>query len=418
MTRPSKNALVLDGEDIKARLLAERVESRSVVHVDWVRFTTYLRNADTPAVDLLFPTADVSVWDDDYRKAQLNRVLASLPDGDFSPAAQAYELAGKVCAALGDDFTVALEVRKGHDFYKSRWSIERNGFECGWVGFLTSGKNPKQAAQARTLHVNLYGAGCTFAAHGWTDRLAALIEEVKGDITRCDLALDFFDGFEGGLDQVTEDYRAGLCNVGGRQLTCNMVGDWMNGRARSFYMGSKEAGKQTNVYEKGHMLFGADSDSKWVRVELRYGNKLRVLSPDMLRRPADFFAGASDWHALMLTRADAIPSPQPIKTMSRLELETVQAEVNRSIRWAMEVAGPTIAAAFRYFGDGFLALCENKKLPARLARFSHDELIRAFSTAESRVQSCIDQGEPFFLSDRDISHHLYFKPSNAGPAFV
>lgn len=418
MTRPSQNPLVLDGEDVKARLLAERIETRSVVHVDWVRFTTYLRNADTPSADLLFPSPNLCAWDDDFRKAQLTRVLASVPDGDFAPAAQAFELAGKVASTLGDDFAVALEVRKGHDFYKSRWSIERNGVECGWVGFLTSGKNPKQAAQARTLHVNLYGAACTFAASGWMDRLAILIEEVKGDITRCDLALDFFEGFEGGLDQVTEDYKAGLCNVGGRKLKCNMVGDWINGRERSFYMGSKEAGKQTNVYEKGHQLFGADSDSKWVRVELRYGNKLRVLSADMLRRPADFFAGASDWHALMLTRADAIPSPERIKTMNRLALETVQAEVNRSIRWAMEVAGPSIATAFRYFGDGFLALCDNKKLPARLARFSHDELTRAFSTAESRVQPCIDQGEPFFLSDRDIPHLLHFKPSNAGPAFA
>lgn len=417
MTRPSQNPLVLDGEDVKARLLAERIETRSVVHVDWVRFTTYLRNADTPSADLLFPSPDLCAWDDDFRKAQLTRVLASVPDGDFAPAAQAFELAGKVAATLGDDFAVSLEIRKGHDFYKSRWSIERNGVECGWVGFLTSGKNPKQAAQARTLHVNLYGAACTFAASGWMDRLAILIEDVKGDITRCDLALDFFEGFEGGLDQVTEDYKAGLCNVGGRKLKCNMVGDWINGRERSFYMGSKEAGKQTNVYEKGHQLFGADSDSKWVRVELRYGNKLRVLSADMLRRPADFFAGASDWHALMLTRADAIPSPERIKTMNRLALETVQAEVSRSIRWAMDIAGPSIAAAFQYLGDGFLALCENKKLPGRLARFSPAELAQAFQIAEQRIHQPSGAGAPFFLSDQDHPHFLHVNPSNAGPAF-
>lgn len=417
MTRPSQNSLVLDGEDVKIRLLAERIETQSVVHVDWLRFTCYLRNAETPSVDLIFPSFAMNVWDDDFRKAQINRVLASIPDGDFLPAAQALELAGKVATALGDDFQVSAEIRKGHDFYKSRWSIERNGHECGWVGFLTSGKNPKQAAQARTLHVNLYGTACTFARHGWTDRLASLIEEVKGDITRCDLALDFFDGFEGGLDQVAQDYRSGLCNVGGRKLKCNMVGDWINGRERSFYMGSKEAGKQTNVYEKGHQLFGADSDSKWVRVELRYGNKLRVLPVDMLRRPSDFFAGASDWHALMLTRADAIPSPERIKAMSRLALETVQAEVNRSVRWAMDVAGPTISAAFRYFGDGFLALCEHKKPPARLARFSGAELAQAFQVAEQRVHQSSDLGSPFFLSDRDCPHFLHINPSNAGPAF-
>ena len=62
-----------------------------------------------------------------------------------------------------------------------------------------------------------------------------------------------------------------------------MVGDWANGHARSFYIGSKEAGKQTNIYEKGDQLFGVETGSKWLRIELRYGNKLRVLSPEMLR---------------------------------------------------------------------------------------------------------------------------------------
>ena len=49
MTRPAMSTLVLDGSEIKARLLAERTASKSVVHVDWVRFTCLLRNApDSP----------------------------------------------------------------------------------------------------------------------------------------------------------------------------------------------------------------------------------------------------------------------------------------------------------------------------------------------------------------------------------
>jgi len=170
---------------------------------------------------------------------------------------------------LGADFGVVSEVRKGHDFYRHRWSIERNGQEVGWVGYLSSGDSPRQLSQARTIHVNLYGSACTFADHGWTDRMATLIDLRDGDITRCDLALDFFDGMAGGLDQVIEDFKAGLCDVAGKRLKCNMVGDWMNGRERSFYMGSKEAGKQTNVYEKGTSCLVLMSGNPWLRVELR-----------------------------------------------------------------------------------------------------------------------------------------------------
>ena len=54
------------------------------------------------------------------------------------------------------------------------------------------------------------------------------------------------------------------------------------------------------MYEKGHQLFGPESGSNWLRVELRYGNKLRVLSSDILRNPSNYFAGASPWHASML----------------------------------------------------------------------------------------------------------------------
>jgi phage replication initiation protein len=49
------STLVLDGSEIKARLLAERTASNSVVHVDWVRFTCLLRNAPAPSIDDLFP---------------------------------------------------------------------------------------------------------------------------------------------------------------------------------------------------------------------------------------------------------------------------------------------------------------------------------------------------------------------------
>jgi phage replication initiation protein len=312
MTRA--NNLAIDGSEVKLRLLEERKAHRTPVHVDWVRFTCNLRNAPAPSVDALLPFS-TSVWDENYRKAQMQKVLKEIPDADWVPSAQALELADEVCIALGTDFIVYPELRKGHDFYKFRWSIERNGSECGWIGFLSSSDSPRQQAQASTLHANLYGAACTFASHGWNKRIGDVVENHNSKLTRIDLALDFFDGLDGGIDQIKTDYDLGLCNSGGRRLKCNMIGDWSANPqdGRSFYFGSKEAGKQTNAYEKGHQLFGFEAGSKWLRIELRYGNKLRVLPVDMVRRPTAYFAGASEWHKNALIKAGRFPSPKWLK---------------------------------------------------------------------------------------------------------
>lgn len=378
------NNLVLDGSEVKVRLLAERAALKTAVHVDWVRFTCLLRNAPTPSVDALFPLS-VSVWDDDFRKAELQKILREVPDCDFVPSAQALDLANEVCLALGEGFAVHSEMRKGHDFYRFRWSIVRNGAEVGWVGFLASGDSPRQN-QAKTIHANLYGSACTFAAVGWTDRIADLIERNEAKVTRVDLALDFFDGLLGGIEQIKAEFDQGLTNVGGRRLKCNMVGDWSadSQDGRSFYFGSKEAGKQTNAYEKGHQLFGFAAGSKWLRVELRYGNKLRVLSADMLRRPADFFAGASDWHRSTLAKAEFCAVPAPVRTTGRLAIETVKAEVARALRWAVNTAGPSLSMLVQHATESQLfEVTENKRLPGRMQKFSTSEIKAAFMSAFS-----------------------------------
>lgn len=176
---------------------------------------------------------------------------------------------------------------------------------------------------------------------------------------------------------------AGAMNHWGRKPSCNLVGDWCNGRARSFYFGSKEAGKQTNVYEKGHQLFGPKEESAWHRVELRYGNKFRELPADMLRRPADFFAGASDWHALILAEAQAHAIPEPVETTPRLATETVFAEVKRNLRWLLDTAAPSLATCFKYLGntDFIEEILLNEKAPGRLQKFTEQEIASAFKRA-------------------------------------
>lgn len=390
MTRP--NQLVLDGSEVKLRLEAERKAHATPVHIDCVRFTCLLRNVPFPKPETLLPARGdaLSIWDLEYRQAQWSKVLNDIPDCDYLPATQALDLANEICIALGDEFTVNPEVRKGHDFYRFRWSIERHGAECGWVGYLASGDSPRQQAQASTVHANLYGHACTFAKHGWNDRIANIVDTHAAKLTRADLALDYFDGLPGGMESLQADYMSGVFDVGGKRPKCSQAGDWFNGAERSLYIGSREAGKQTNIYEKGDQLFGRDIASEWVRIELRYGNKLRVLPSDILRRPADFFAGASDWHALQIAKFDHQSSAQRCPQEKTLPQQTVLGEVTRNVKWALNTAAPTIAAAWQFLGgDAFLELVTNKKLPGRLQKFSPNELrcafegvMGSFSTAE------------------------------------
>jgi len=267
------------------------------------------------------------------RLERVNKVLAELPDSDWAASAQAHELASKVAECLGSAFSVDPEPRKGMDFYKFRWSILLHETEVAWVGFLSATDSPSRSRQNCTIHANVMGTACTFADHGWNERLAALVDECDGVLTRADLALDFFDGITGGMESIRADYREGRCNVGGRKLKFSMVGDWENGHDRSVYLGSRQAGKVTNVYEKGDQLYGEKFNSEWIRFELRYGNKLRVLSSDMLRRPDDFFAGASEWHESIMLKAHAVASAEKVLCTPRLQIESVTAECARNVRW-------------------------------------------------------------------------------------
>lgn len=374
-----KTALVLDGNVVKLRLMAERQASNSMVHVDWLRFTVRLRNAPPFLTDKR--AESTSIWDEGYRLNRLLSIINELPDHERDACGQASDLADRVCMALGFEFNRGADLGKGHDFYKRRWPIQRNGAEVGWVGFGAASDSPKQRAQAESLHVNLYGVACTFAEHGWSDRMAKIIDELDGKITRADLALDFFDGFSGGIERVLEEYRAGLCDSYGHRPVMRDI-NWAKGCSRSLYLGSKEAGKETNIYEKGDQLFGEKIGSKWLRFELRYGNKFRVLDTDLLRRPSDFFAGASDWHAAILREAGDVAVPTQIHITPQPALMSVKAECVRNALWTLESAAPSIALAFEYLTeDQFLELVTHKKRPKRLASFSHADLSETYSEA-------------------------------------
>lgn len=392
MRTDKKQLLVLEGNQVKARLLADRTAYKTPVHVDWLRFTIPYKKAPTPTADDLFclplpPASVLAELPQAQRESMTARTaVKELPPDEVFHGSVAKTVADDVCNMLGPDFFVSSELKRGQDFYKYRWSITRGGAEVGWVGFLASSDSKKQAAQNDTIHVNLHGAACTFAVHSWRQQMAEYIDRHDAKITRVDLALDFFDGIKGGMLRIKSDYEAGIMDVLGQRPKCNMIGPWVDGgRGRSFYLGSREAGKQTNVYEKGVQLFGEKDATNWERIELRYGNKLRVISSDVLTRPADFFAGASPWHLAMLAENSKRTASKPRKFADRRKaqaVQTVKAEVVRVFRWLRDVAGPSISFAFQHLPDLQLVdLTHSHKLPGRLERFQQSDLVQGVADA-------------------------------------
>lgn len=392
-----KNILVLDGNQIKARLQFNAAKRSSFVHVDWLRMTFNMRFLPVPRVDFLFPqVARDNVQDCYFGKQgyeELQNVmlpqLKDLQEQEKVPGAYAWELAEQIASFLGPEFSVDVQVKPGRDFYKYRYSILRNSHKVGWVGFLAAAKGKYKDQQAKTVHVNLEGMACTFARDGWLLQVADYLDEYRGTITRCDFALDLFSGIRGGFERLKEDYISGKMDHLGRRPKCKAWDEWDDqNEGRSVYLGSRQAGKITNIYEKGKQLFGSKDASDWWRVELRYGNQLRVLPSDILRNPADVFAGASEWHAQLLAEHKEWHAGQRIKCKERLETQTIEAEVTRNVRWFLDNAAASAMLALRYAPQKLLDelfFDEGLPLPNRLRKFDRDEVKTAFASCFESV---------------------------------
>lgn len=377
--------LVLDGQTVKLRLQS-LAGANGPVHVDWLRFSVprssilelvpYIESDDS-----LF-AYDVPVWDEQTRMQRLRKQIDHVTL-DCSALAAARVLGRQVVEALGEDFTCDDQPALGRDFFAFRLPIRRAGYEVGWIGGGASSTKPNQQQQAAVVHVNLYGEACLWVSPYAMSQVARLGERLNGWITRCDLAVDFWSGIDGGMAGLEQAYWAGEMDVRGKTPKIGHAGDWFNKRACTLYLGSREAGKYTRIYLKGDQLFGVEAEDKWTRIELQWGDQLRVLPWAMLDKPAEFFAGASDWHASMLAQASqqvfearAVPCDPAAAPM------TVEAEAYRNLNWLFRTAGASVAAAFKHLTETeFVQLVDRADVPGRLGRFKHDEVARGYSAA-------------------------------------
>jgi len=181
-----------------------------------------------------------------------------------------------------------------------------------------------------------------------------LLESLPGSrLTRVDVAVDLQDG-EYTVDDAIGWVGEGLFNVGGRNPSTRIDGDWLPCLApavldsashdalvgmyqrgvgksvagRTLYVGKAKNGKGLRVYEKGRQL--GDAASEWNRFEVQFGNRDRVLPFDMLTDPTRFFVGA--YPALEKVLAAAGERVQTIST-------TAAITIGRVLTWAKQSAG-------------------------------------------------------------------------------
>jgi len=136
--------------------------------------------------------------------------------------------------------------------------------------------------------LQLTGRGCSMVTD-WP-ALQAMLEDLGATLTRVDVAVDFLEGEYTVDDAVAMVESDGFTN-GGRRPSTQVAGDWLDRvQGRTLYVGKAANGKTLRVYEKGRQL--GDLDSDWVRYEVQFGNRDRVIPYDVLTCPDRFFAGA------------------------------------------------------------------------------------------------------------------------------
>lgn len=142
-----------------------------------------------------------------------------------------------------------------------------------------------------TICLDLSGTGCA-AVVDW-DAVFATVQDLDARITRCDLARDFCEG-QVSVDQVESLYFAGEFNAGGRIPVYRRIESGVAGAGacggRTLEIGRRKNGKMLRAYEKGRQLGNQESD--WLRIEIEFRSKDRVVDHAILIDRDSYFVGA------------------------------------------------------------------------------------------------------------------------------
>jgi phage replication initiation protein len=375
---------VHDGQRIRWTLEQIERENQGRVRVDWLRFTLPLSavvNSDRSLEHLT--AADVTIQQSFDAKTR----RATLSDPAYG-AAHMVAMAGAraLVATLACGLTVGPLEDRGQDFYAVRVAIMSH---TAVVGYVMAGSQKTQ--QANTVHFNLFGQACLAIPLDRMARVRSMVAQAKGWLTRVDLAVDVWSGHR--MEAVQTAWEQGQFDVRGKRPGQRNAGSWAAGHSRTFYVGSRETGKELRAYEKGDEQFGGRDAStqygcaEWIRYEVELRDKHRVIDLDVLTRPADFFAGAYPFCDRLLTELDVQAEAQSIKTVPEVADVTALAAVDRVASWLDSTCGAAVAAVFELGGDILAEIVDRNRhrIARRLKAFSATDVAEAFQKVAGRM---------------------------------
>jgi DNA relaxase NicK len=222
-------------------------------------------------------------------------------------------------------------------------------------------------SQRGTMHVSLNAHACAqikdwLLVHDWA-------ETVETTITRVDVAHDDFEGETINIDIVKKWYQDGLFNFNGRPPSAQLIDDLGSGKGKTFYVGNRTNGKLVRFYEKGKKE--GDPESNWVRVEVEWHNKNRLIPWDIVINPGQYLAGAYPClEYLSLTQ-------HKIKTLYRAG----QITYDSMVRWLRTAAGKSLNAMLKVENGDMEAVLEQivrEGIPKRLEPYAgmHESIKR------------------------------------------
>lgn len=173
---------------------------------------------------------------------------------------------------------------KGNKFYNMMFRLGSESADYGEVHY---------GGQRDTVLIELKGLGCNLASDGWENRFFDFLQNaIRPRITRCDLALDFFDGGYS-PEQALLDHDNGFFDNHNMRPKSEMIGSaWRreDGTGKTFYVGRKKNAKFVRVYEKGRQL--GDKESNWCRFEIQFNHGDIEIPLDILKHSGGYFSGA------------------------------------------------------------------------------------------------------------------------------
>lgn len=250
---------------------------------------------------------------------------------------------------FGTKIAVGPLMDRPFNFYeRSANLVDETGSMCGKLGIADDGR----------VQISLSGQGCQHVLD-WS-RVADLIDELDGRLSRVDIAVDDLHGLSFDVSSFKDLHADGAFVCNGRPPSARFVDDLGTGKGCTLYIGQK-GHKELCVYDKGKQL--GDPDSTHTRAEVRLYGKRMVLTTDALRDPGKYFGGAYPLLAAFVIGE---------ATRMMLKERMVNASGKAMVRFLYTQAGTALRLVMDALGDDAVAyILENVVRPGRPGRFKN-----------------------------------------------